>query len=55
MKTIIEFYTKANAFENLSSFYDACAQVEIDEYREYGKALDALKEARIYLEQAGAV
>lgn len=55
MKTIIEFYTKANAFESLSSFYDACAQVEIDEYREYGKALDALKEARIYLEQSGAV
>lgn len=54
MKTIIEFYTKANAFESLASFYDACAQVEIDEYREYGKALDALKEARAYLEQATA-
>ena len=25
MKTIIEFYTKANAFESLASFYDACA------------------------------
>lgn len=28
--------------------------MEIDEYREYGKALDALKEARAYLEQATA-
>jgi intraflagellar transport protein 140 len=27
MKVIITFYTKANAFEQLSSFYDSCAQV----------------------------
>ena len=35
MKTIISFYQKAKAFESLANFYDACAQVEIDEYRDY--------------------
>lgn len=49
MKTIISFYTKAKALEQLSSFYDACAQVEIDEYRDYEKALGALKEAMKYI------
>lgn len=37
MKAIINFYTKARAFDRLSGFYDACAQVEIDEYRNYEK------------------
>jgi intraflagellar transport protein 140 len=45
MKTIITFYSKAKAFEQLSGFYDACAQVEIDEYRDYSKALGAMREA----------
>jgi intraflagellar transport protein 140 len=45
MKTIINFYTKAKALSQLSTFYDACAQVEIDEYRDYEKALGALREA----------
>jgi intraflagellar transport protein 140 len=45
MKTIINFYSKAKAFEQLSGFYDACAQVEIDEYRDYEKAMGAMKEA----------
>ena len=49
MKAIINFYTKAKAFEQLSGFYDACAQVEIDEYRDYEKALGALKEAVKYM------
>ena len=39
------FYQKAKAFENLSSFFEACSNVEIDEYRDYEKALAALKEA----------
>ncbi len=43
MKNIVAFYTKAKALDNLSSFYDACAQVEIDEYRDYEKALGALR------------
>jgi intraflagellar transport protein 140 len=45
MKTIINFYVKAKSFEQLSGFYDACAQVEIDEYRDYEKAMGAMKEA----------
>eukprot|EP01012_Entosiphon_sulcatum_P045924 TRINITY_DN6146_c0_g1_i1.p1 TRINITY_DN6146_c0_g1~~TRINITY_DN6146_c0_g1_i1.p1 ORF type:complete len:1449 (+),score=295.84 TRINITY_DN6146_c0_g1_i1:53-4399(+) len=49
MKNIISFYTKAHAVESLATFYDACAQVEIDEYRDYGKALGALKDAQRYL------
>jgi intraflagellar transport protein 140 len=39
MKNIVLFYTKAKAFEQLSSFFDAYAQMEIDEYRDYEKAL----------------
>jgi intraflagellar transport protein 140 len=49
MKNIISFYQKAKAFDKLSSFYDACAQVEIDEYRDYEKAGGALREAGRYL------
>jgi intraflagellar transport protein 140 len=49
MKAIIQFYTKAKAFEQLAGFYDSCAQVEIDEYRDYEKAIGALKEALKYL------
>ena len=52
MKTIINFYKKAKAYESLANFYDACAQVEIDEYRDYEKALGAMKEAMRQLEQA---
>eukprot|EP00753_Platysulcus_tardus_P003573 PLAT12468.31.p1 GENE.PLAT12468.31~~PLAT12468.31.p1 ORF type:complete len:1453 (-),score=862.37 PLAT12468.31:92-4450(-) len=49
MKAIITFYTKAKSFDQLSSFYDDCAQVEIDDYRDYEKGLVALKEALTYL------
>lgn len=45
MRSIIKFYTKARAYDQLSGFYDACAAVEIDEYRNYEKALGALREA----------
>ncbi|XP_074648558.1 intraflagellar transport protein 140 homolog [Tubulanus polymorphus] len=45
MKNIISFYTKGRAMESLALFYDACAQVEIDEYQNYDKALGALGEA----------
>ena len=45
MKNIIGFYTKGRALESLAAFYDACAQVEIDEYQNYDKALGALGEA----------
>jgi intraflagellar transport protein 140 len=52
MKSIIQFYTLANAFEQLASFYDSCAQVEIDEFRDYEKAIGALKEAQKHLGKA---
>lgn len=45
MKAITSFYSKAKAWDYLSGFYDACAAVEIDEYRDYEKAMAALKEA----------
>jgi len=52
MKNIVLFYTKAKAFEQLSSFFDAFAQMEIDEYRDYEKALNALKKASEYMQKA---
>ncbi|OWZ10206.1 Intraflagellar Transport Protein 140 [Phytophthora megakarya] len=45
MKNIVGFYTKARAFEQLAAFYAGCAQVEIEEYRDYEKAISALQEA----------
>ncbi|XP_076446737.1 intraflagellar transport protein 140 homolog [Babylonia areolata] len=45
MKNIIGFYTKGRALDSLASFYEACSQVEIDEYQNYDKALGALGEA----------
>eukprot|EP00050_Salpingoeca_kvevrii_P007157 m.294179 g.294179 ORF g.294179 m.294179 type:complete len:1361 (-) comp12942_c0_seq1:503-4585(-) len=45
MKNIIQFYTKGKALDSLASFYDACAQLEIDDYQNYDKALGALTEA----------
>ena len=40
---------QARSFDQLSGFYDACAQLEIDEFRNYERALGALKEAAKYL------
>ena len=45
MKHIITFYTRAKSMESLASFYEACAQVEIDEFQDYDKALSAIAEA----------
>ncbi|CAF0790150.1 unnamed protein product [Brachionus calyciflorus] len=45
MKHIINFYTRAKSMESLASFYEACAQVEIDEFQDYDKAMSALAEA----------
>merc|ERR1719229_1636915 len=52
MKNIIQFYSKAKAHEKLAAFYDACAQVEIDEFRDYEKAGGALRESLKYLNKA---
>ncbi|KAG8506365.1 Intraflagellar transport protein 140, partial [Galemys pyrenaicus] len=54
MKSIIGFYTKGRALDLLASFYDACAQVEIDEYQNYDKAHGALTEAHKCLAKAKA-
>lgn len=51
-KKIVDFYTKAKAFEQLAGFYDAYAQMEIDEYSDYDKALGALKESQNQLQKA---
>ena len=53
MKHIITFYNKGKAPQLLAGFYEACAQVEIDEYQNYDKALGALTEAYRCLERAG--
>ncbi|XP_063474472.1 intraflagellar transport protein 140 homolog isoform X3 [Symphalangus syndactylus] len=54
MKNIISFYTKGQALDLLAGFYDACAQVEIDEYQNYDKAHGALTEAYKCLAKAKA-
>ena len=54
MKNIIAFYTKAKATESLASFFDACAQMEIDEYRDYEKALGAMRESAKHLAKSKA-
>ncbi|KAL1124430.1 hypothetical protein AAG570_001058 [Ranatra chinensis] len=45
LKTIINFYTKGKTPHLLANFYMACAQVEVDDYGNYEKALGALNEA----------
>lgn len=55
MKNIINFYTKAQAMESLSGFYEACAQIEIDEYRDYEKALQAMHESLKHMTKSKAV
>jgi len=52
LKNIVAFYNKGKAFESLSAFYDMCAQVEIDEYRDYEKAASALNEALTHMGKA---
>ncbi|XP_015439170.1 PREDICTED: intraflagellar transport protein 140 homolog [Dufourea novaeangliae] len=45
LKNIINFYSKGKAMDLLANFYVACAQVEVDEFQNYEKALDALNQA----------
>ncbi|KAL0984320.1 hypothetical protein UPYG_G00139910 [Umbra pygmaea] len=52
MKNIISFYTKGRALDLLAGFYEACAQVEIDDYQNYEKAMGALTEAYKCLSKA---
>lgn len=52
-KSIILFYTKAKAFGNLITFYESCAQLQIDENRNYVEALQAITEC-IQMAESGA-
>lgn len=52
MGPIIQLYNKARAFNNLVQFFESCALMEIDEYGDYEKATDALKEALKYAKKA---
>lgn len=45
MKNIIFFYTKAKAFDRLAMFYETCSNLEIDDYKDYKKAIMALKDS----------
>jgi intraflagellar transport protein 140 len=44
VKTIISFFNKAKAFNNLICFYDLYASVEINEFRNYEKAVELYNE-----------
>ncbi|CEF68255.1 Intraflagellar transport protein 140 homolog [Strongyloides ratti] len=45
MRQIETCYTKAGAFDSLSTFYETCGFVEIDEYKDYEKGLAAFNES----------
>ncbi|CAF1117485.1 unnamed protein product [Didymodactylos carnosus] len=53
LQNIMNFYKKAKAYEKLAQFYDMCAQIEIEEYKDYNKALEALLEAYKTLKENG--
>ena len=52
MRMIIVFYKKALAMESLARFYESCAQVEVDDYHNFEKALGALKEPLLFLNRS---
>ena len=49
MKSIISFYSRAKAFDQLANFYDSVSAVEVDDYRDYEKALGALQDGLKYV------
>ncbi|XP_065366029.1 intraflagellar transport protein 140 homolog [Calliphora vicina] len=53
LKHIVTFYSKGQAYDSLANFYAICAQIEIDEYHNYEKALKAMQEAHKCLEKLG--
>ncbi|XP_073829627.1 intraflagellar transport protein 140 homolog [Musca autumnalis] len=54
LKHIVTFYSKRQAFDSLANFYAICAQIEIDEYHNYEKALKAMQEAHACLVKLGS-
>lgn len=55
LKHILGFYTKARAADRLAGFYSGCAQLEIDDFKEYGKALQVRGGAVITHQQDDSV
>ncbi|XP_067639118.1 intraflagellar transport protein 140 homolog isoform X2 [Eurosta solidaginis] len=53
LKHIVTFYSKGQAHDSLANFYAICAQIEIDEYHDYEKALRAMHEAANCLKKLG--
>lgn len=53
LKHIVTFYSKGQAYDSLANFYAICAQIEIDEFHNYEKALNAMQEAHTCLEKLG--
>jgi intraflagellar transport protein 140 len=51
IKHIIAFYNKAKNFDSLANFFEACSMYEVDEFKNYEKALKALTEAEKYAEK----
>ena len=49
IKSIVKFYSLAGAINQLADFYEMCAQVEMDDYRDYEKSLINLRECLKYL------
>lgn len=54
LKHIVTFYSKGQAYDSLANFYAICAQIEIDEFHNYEKALKAMQEAHKCLEKLGS-
>ncbi|KAI9582059.1 intraflagellar transport protein 140 homolog [Glossina fuscipes] len=54
LKYIVTFYSKGQAYDSLANFYAICAQIEIDDYHDYEKALKAMQEAAKCLEKLGS-
>ncbi|KAM7350819.1 intraflagellar transport protein rempA [Cochliomyia hominivorax] len=54
LKHIVTFYSKGQAYDSLANFYAICAQIEIDEFHNYEKALKAMQEAYKCLEKLGS-
>lgn len=48
IRHIISFYTKSKNWDSLAKFFEACSMYEIDEFKNYEKALKALNEAEKY-------
>ena len=51
IKQITKYYKKAKRFDQLGNFYVSLAMVEIDEYKNYQKALSAVQVAKKFASQ----